>query len=116
MLIARAPVRISFAGGGTDFEAYYAEHGGMVVSATIDKYFYVFPAPDQGAVCKSPPPTTGPSTVTTTATFSSGTAISVYPRQSSMSSASTEGCPSSWPQRYRPGQVSAAPARCRWPW
>jgi D-glycero-alpha-D-manno-heptose-7-phosphate kinase len=48
MLIARAPVRISFAGGGTDLEAYYAEHGGMVVSATIDKYFYVFLTPNQG--------------------------------------------------------------------
>ena len=48
MLIARAPVRISFAGGGTDLEAYYADYGGMVVSATIDKYFYVFLTPDQG--------------------------------------------------------------------
>jgi D-glycero-alpha-D-manno-heptose-7-phosphate kinase len=42
MLIARAPVRLSFAGGGTDLEAYYREHGGLVVSTTIDKYFYVF--------------------------------------------------------------------------
>jgi D-glycero-alpha-D-manno-heptose-7-phosphate kinase len=42
MLIARAPVRISFAGGGTDLESYYAEFGGLVVSATVDKYFYVF--------------------------------------------------------------------------
>ncbi|MBM4432199.1 MAG: GHMP kinase, partial [Chloroflexi bacterium] len=41
MLIARAPVRISFAGGGTDLPAYYEKYGGMVVSATIDKYFYV---------------------------------------------------------------------------
>jgi D-glycero-alpha-D-manno-heptose-7-phosphate kinase len=40
MLIARAPVRISFAGGGTDLPAYYAEHGGLVVSTSIDKYFY----------------------------------------------------------------------------
>ena len=42
MLIARAPVRLSFAGGGTDLDAYYREHGGLVVSTTIDKYFYVF--------------------------------------------------------------------------
>jgi len=42
VLIARAPVRISFAGGGTDFPTYYREHGGLVVSSTIDKYFYVF--------------------------------------------------------------------------
>jgi D-glycero-alpha-D-manno-heptose-7-phosphate kinase len=42
VLIARAPVRISFAGGGTDFPSYYREHGGLVVSSTIDKYFYVF--------------------------------------------------------------------------
>ncbi len=41
MLIARAPLRISFAGGGTDIEAYYGRHGGLVVSATINKYFYV---------------------------------------------------------------------------
>jgi D-glycero-alpha-D-manno-heptose-7-phosphate kinase len=40
MLITRAPVRISFGGGGTDLEAYYARYGGMVVSAAIDKYFY----------------------------------------------------------------------------
>jgi D-glycero-alpha-D-manno-heptose-7-phosphate kinase len=42
MLIARAPVRISFAGGGTDLESYYGQFGGLVVSAAIDKYFYVF--------------------------------------------------------------------------
>jgi len=48
MLIARAPVRISFAGGGTDFEGYYARYGGMVVSAAIDKYFYVFLTVNKG--------------------------------------------------------------------
>ncbi len=42
MLIARAPVRLSFAGGGTDLPAYYMKHGGAVVSTTLDKYFYVF--------------------------------------------------------------------------
>ena len=48
MLLARAPVRISLAGGGTDLEAYYARYGGMVVSAAIDKYFYVFASPSTG--------------------------------------------------------------------
>lgn len=42
MLIARAPLRISLAGGGTDLEAYYGKYGGAVVSVSIDKYFYVF--------------------------------------------------------------------------
>jgi D-glycero-alpha-D-manno-heptose-7-phosphate kinase len=41
MLIARAPVRISFAGGGTDLPAFFEQHGGAVVSATLDKYVYV---------------------------------------------------------------------------
>ncbi len=41
MLIARAPVRVSFAGGGTDLPIYYEQYGGLVVSTTIDKYFYV---------------------------------------------------------------------------
>lgn len=42
MLIARAPVRISLAGGGTDMPSYYREHEGLVVSTSIDRYFYVF--------------------------------------------------------------------------
>lgn len=40
MLIARAPLRISLAGGGTDLAAYYERYGGMVISAAIAKYFY----------------------------------------------------------------------------
>ena len=41
MLIARAPVRVSFFGGGTDLPAYYERFGGAVLSTAIDKYFYV---------------------------------------------------------------------------
>lgn len=40
MLIARAPTRISFGGGGTDLPAYYERHGGLVVSATVDYAFH----------------------------------------------------------------------------
>jgi len=41
MPIARAPVRISFGGGGTDLAAYYRRYGGLVVSAAITRYAYV---------------------------------------------------------------------------
>jgi D-glycero-alpha-D-manno-heptose-7-phosphate kinase len=37
---SKAPLRISFAGGGTDVSPYAEEHGGVVLSATIDKYAY----------------------------------------------------------------------------
>jgi len=37
-VIARAPLRISFVGGGTDFPHWFDAHGGAVVSATIDHY------------------------------------------------------------------------------
>ena len=40
MLIARSPVRISFAGGGTDLPAYFESFGGAVLSAAINKYCY----------------------------------------------------------------------------
>jgi D-glycero-alpha-D-manno-heptose-7-phosphate kinase len=40
VLIVRSPVRISFAGGGTDLPAYYEQYGGAVLSASINKYFY----------------------------------------------------------------------------
>ena len=32
---------MSFFGGGTDFESYFKEHGGAVLSTTFDKYCYV---------------------------------------------------------------------------
>ncbi len=35
---ARAPLRISFAGGGTDVPPYPATHGGAVLSVTIDRW------------------------------------------------------------------------------
>jgi D-glycero-alpha-D-manno-heptose-7-phosphate kinase len=40
MLIGRSPVRISFAGGGTDLPAYFEQFGGAVLSTAINKYFY----------------------------------------------------------------------------
>jgi D-glycero-alpha-D-manno-heptose-7-phosphate kinase len=48
MLIARAPLRISLAGGGTDLSAYYSRHGGAVVSTTIDKHVYAILSPGAG--------------------------------------------------------------------
>lgn len=45
MLIARSPVRLSLAGGGTDLPAYYEQFGGSVLSTTINKHFYVFLEP-----------------------------------------------------------------------
>jgi D-glycero-alpha-D-manno-heptose-7-phosphate kinase len=37
---SKAPLRISFCGGGTDVPPYVNERGGVVLSATIDKYAY----------------------------------------------------------------------------
>lgn len=41
MIIVRAPLRISFVGGGTDLAAFYTKTPGRVLSAAIDKYVYV---------------------------------------------------------------------------
>jgi D-glycero-alpha-D-manno-heptose-7-phosphate kinase len=41
MIITRTPFRVSFFGGGTDYPAWYREHGGAVLSTTIDKYCYL---------------------------------------------------------------------------
>jgi D-glycero-alpha-D-manno-heptose-7-phosphate kinase len=38
---AVAPLRISFVGGGTDFPAWFTEHGGAVLSSTIDHFVRV---------------------------------------------------------------------------
>jgi D-glycero-alpha-D-manno-heptose-7-phosphate kinase len=37
---SKAPLRISFAGGGTEVEPYLSERNGVVLSTTIDKYAY----------------------------------------------------------------------------
>jgi len=41
VIISQTPLRISFAGGGTDFRDFYDKHYGSVVSTAIDKYVYV---------------------------------------------------------------------------
>lgn len=40
MIIAQTPFRMSFFGGGTDYEGFFKEHGGAVISTTFDKYCY----------------------------------------------------------------------------
>ena len=41
MIISRTPFRLSFFGGGTDYPAFYRQHGGEVLSTSIDKYCYL---------------------------------------------------------------------------
>lgn len=41
MFIVKAPVRISFFGGGTDVEDWFEENGGTVLSTSINQYCYV---------------------------------------------------------------------------
>lgn len=41
MIISRTPYRISFFGGGTDYPAWYRQHGGVVLGGTINKYCYL---------------------------------------------------------------------------
>ena len=41
MIITKTPLRITFAGGGSDMASYYDEHPGTCISATINKYVYV---------------------------------------------------------------------------
>ena len=51
MLIrAKAPLRMSFAGGGTDVPPYSTERGGLVISSTINRYVYgtLRPRADKG--------------------------------------------------------------------
>lgn len=41
MIISRAPYRISFFGGGTDFPDYFLQNESLVISASIDKFCYL---------------------------------------------------------------------------
>ena len=41
MIVSRTPMRISFAGGGSDLAVYYRERYGSVVSTAINKYIYI---------------------------------------------------------------------------
>lgn len=41
MIISRTPLRISFAGGGSDLPSFYKYNQGAVLSTSIDKYVYL---------------------------------------------------------------------------
>ena len=41
MIVTQTPLRISFAGGGTDFKGFYEKDYGAVVSTAIDKFIFV---------------------------------------------------------------------------
>lgn len=41
MIITSTPFRISFFGGGTDYPVWFRDHGGAVLSASINRYCYL---------------------------------------------------------------------------
>ena len=41
VIVTRTPLRLSFAGGGTDLPAFYEHENGAVLSSAIDQYVYV---------------------------------------------------------------------------
>jgi D-glycero-alpha-D-manno-heptose-7-phosphate kinase len=41
MIFVRAPLRMSFVGGGSDLPSFYRRNGGAVLSTSINKYVYV---------------------------------------------------------------------------
>jgi D-glycero-alpha-D-manno-heptose-7-phosphate kinase len=49
---SKAPLRLGFAGGGTDIADYYNKYGGYVLNATLDMYAYCIIEPkDKGNIC-----------------------------------------------------------------
>jgi len=41
MIIVRTPTRVSFCGGGSDLPVFYKKHGGIVLSAGLNRYIYL---------------------------------------------------------------------------
>jgi D-glycero-alpha-D-manno-heptose-7-phosphate kinase len=41
VVITKTPFRVSFFGGGTDYPSWFEDHGGAVISTSIDKYCYI---------------------------------------------------------------------------
>jgi D-glycero-alpha-D-manno-heptose-7-phosphate kinase len=41
MIIVRSPFRLPIGGGGTDIPSYYQNYGGLLITATINKYMFV---------------------------------------------------------------------------
>lgn len=41
MIVSKTPLRMSFAGGGSDLPAFYRDEVGAVLSTSIDKYMYI---------------------------------------------------------------------------
>lgn len=41
MIISRTPFRVSFFGGGTDYPTWFCDHGGKVLTSTINRYCYI---------------------------------------------------------------------------
>jgi D-glycero-alpha-D-manno-heptose-7-phosphate kinase len=56
MLVGIAPVRMSFAGGGTDMPEYYEQNGGNVITTAITKFTYnvIHPRHDESFQAFSP--------------------------------------------------------------
>ena len=48
MIISRTPFRMSFFGGGTDYNGWFQDHNGAVLATTIDKSIVISAA----AICR----------------------------------------------------------------
>jgi D-glycero-alpha-D-manno-heptose-7-phosphate kinase len=54
-VVSSTPLRVSFAGGGTDLAAFYQQEHGAVFSTAINKYIYVT-VKRHGGVQRAHPP------------------------------------------------------------